>query len=98
MTLQDAIKGMMNFYRAVEKVYADLPEEVEVANKVKKQFDDCFLEASDAMNELELMQAVGVDCGHCKFHNAPDCNACKECMFFWLNPVDQKRPLHYELF
>lgn len=96
MTLQDAIKGMMNFYGAVEKVYADLPEEVEVANEVKKQFDDCFSEADEAMDELEKMQTVGVDCRHCKFYNVPACNACKECMFFWLAPTDQKRPLNYE--
>lgn len=96
MTIKDTIEQVMNFYRAVEKVYADLPEEVEVANEVKKQFDDCFSEASDVMDELEKMQTVGVDCRHCKFYNAPDCNACKECMFFWLSPIDQKRPLNYE--
>lgn len=90
MTLQDAIKGMMNFYRAVKAVYADLPKEV------KKQFDDCLIEASDAMDELEKMQTVGVDCRHCKFYNAPDCNACIECMFSRLAPTGQKRPLNYE--
>lgn len=95
MTLQDAIKGMMNFYRAVEKVYADLPEEVEVANEVKQKLDDCFIEASDAMDELDKMQTVGVNCEHCKF-NDPDCNACKECMFYWLASFDQKKPLNYE--
>lgn len=101
MTLQDAIKQMMNFYRAVEKVYADLPEEVEVASEVKNQFDNCFFEASDAMDELEKMQTVGVNCEHCKFNigckqRVPLTNACKECMFFWLAPIDQKRPLNYE--
>lgn len=95
MTLQDAIKGMMNFYRAVEKVYADLPEEVEVANEVKKQFDSCFAIADEAVEELEKMQTVGVDCGHCKY-NGSDCNACKECMFYWLASFDQKKPLNYE--
>lgn len=96
MTLQDAIKGMMNFYRAVEKVYTDLPERVKIAEEVKGKFADCLFEASDAMDELEKMRTVGVDCGHCKFYNAPDCNACKECMFFWLAPTNQKRPLNYE--
>lgn len=95
MTLQDAIKRMMNFYRAVEKVYADLPEEVEVTNEVKEQFDSCLVEASDAIYELEKMQTVGVDCGHCKFDGSC-ANACKECMFYWLAPFDQKRPLNYE--
>lgn len=101
MTIKDAIKGMMNFYRAVEKVYADLPEEVEVANEVKKQFDSCLAIADEAVEELEKMQTVGVDCGHCKFNTdrrqrVPITNACKECMFFWLAPTDQKRPLNYE--
>ncbi len=95
MTLQDAIKGMMSFYRAVEAVYADLPEEIEVTNKVKEQFDDCLVVASDAMDELEKMQDVGVDCEHCRY-NGSDCNACKECMFYWLAPSDQKKPLNYE--
>ena len=52
-------------------------------------------EAPDAVGELEKMQDVGVDCGHCKY-NGSGCNACKECMFFWLAPSDQKRPLNYE--
>ena len=89
MTLQDAIKGMMSFYRAVEAVYANLP-------KGKKQFDDCLVEAGDAMSELEKMQDVGVDCEHCKFYNAPTCNACRECVFFETDPSDQKKPLNYE--
>lgn len=95
MTLQDAIQGMMNFYRAVEAVYADLPEEVEVANEVKRQFDDCFTEASDAMEELEKMLTVGVSCEHCKY-NGSTANACKECILFWLAPIDQRKPLNYE--
>lgn len=95
MTIKDAIQKMMDFYRAVEAVYADLPEEVEVTNEVKEQFDDCLVEAGDAMDELEKMQDVGVDCGHCKY-NGSDCNACKECMFYWLAPSDQKKPLNYE--
>lgn len=95
MTLQDAIKRMVNFYRAVEKVYADLPEEVEVANEVKKQFDDCFYEASDAMDELEKMQTVGINCEHCKF-NGSCANACEECSIFWLAPIDRRKPLNYE--
>lgn len=94
MTLQDAIKGMMDFYRAVEKVYADLSEEVEVANEVRMQFNNCFSEASDAMDELEKMQTVGIDCKHCKFSGLE--NACKVCMFYWLASTDQKRPLNYE--
>lgn len=96
MTVKDAIQKMMDFYRAVEAVYADLPGEIEVTNEVKKQFNDCLVEASDAAGELEKMQDVGVDCRHCKFYNVPDCNACKECMFFWLAPTNQKRSLNYE--
>lgn len=81
MTIKDAIKQMTDFYRAVEATYESLP---------------AVLEASDAAEDLEKMQDVGVDCRHCKFYNAPDCNACKECMFFWLAPSDQKKPLNYE--
>lgn len=97
MTIKDAIQGMMNFYRAVEKVYADLPEEVEVANEVKEQFDNCFIEASDAMDELEKMQTLGINREHCKYNDS-GANACKECSFYpyWLVPIDQKRPLNYE--
>ena len=95
MTIKDTIEQVMNFYRAVEKVYADLPEEVEVANEVKKQFDDCFSEASDAMDELEKMQTLGVNCDHCKYDGS-GANACKECMFYWLATIDQELPLHYE--
>lgn len=101
MTLQDAIKGMMDFYRRVKKVYADLPEEVKIANEVKQKLDDCFTEADEAFSELEKMQIVGIDCKHCKFNTnckqrAPLTNACRECMFFWLASTDQKRPLNYE--
>lgn len=85
MTLQEAIKQMTDFYRAVKAV----------PKKVKEQFNDCLVEASDAMSELEEMQTVGVDCGHCKY-NGSDCNACKECMFYRLAPSDQKKPLNYE--
>lgn len=93
MTLQDTIKEMMNFYRAVERVYTDLPKEVTV--EVKKQFSDCFLEASDAMDELEKMQIVGINCEHCKF-NGSGANACKECSIYGLAPIDQRKPLNYE--
>lgn len=101
MTLQDAIKGMMDFYRTVEKVYADLPEGVEIANEVKQKLDDCFTEADEAFSELEEMQTAGIDCKHCKFNTnckqrVPLTNACRECMFFWLAPIDQKRSLNYE--
>lgn len=95
MTIKDAIKQMMSFYRAVEAVYADLPEEIEVTNEVKEQFNDCLVEAGDAMDELQKMQDVGIDCEHCKY-NGSGCNACKECMFYWLAPSDQKKPLNYE--
>lgn len=95
MTLQDAIKGMMDFYRAVEAVYTDLPEEVEVANEVKTQFDSCFAKAGEAVEELEKMQTLGVNCDHCKYDGS-GANACKECMFYWLATIDQKLPLHYE--
>lgn len=47
------------------------------------------------MDELEKMQTVDVDCGHCKY-NGSDCNACKECVFYRLAPTDQKKPLNYE--
>lgn len=80
MTLQEAIKRMTDFYRAVEAAYESL---------------SVVLEASDAAGELERMQDVGVDCEHCKY-NGSDCNACKECMFYWLAPSDQKKPLNYE--
>lgn len=95
MTLQDAIKRMADFYRAFETLYTDPPKETEVVNKVKERIDACLDEASDAMDELEKMQTVGIDCGHCKYSGS-DCNACKECMFFWLALIDQKRPLNYE--
>ena len=52
-------------------------------------------EAPDAVRELEKMQDVGVDCEHCKY-NGSNCNVCKECMFYWLAPSDQKKPLNYE--
>lgn len=83
MTIKDAIKQMMDFYRAVEAASS-------------KKVEGVLTEASDAVEELEKMQDVGVDCRHCKFYNAPDCNACRECMFFRLTPTDQKRPLNYE--
>lgn len=83
MTLQDAIKQMMNFYRAVEAASS-------------KKVKGVLTEASDAMSELEKMQTVGVNCRHCKFYNTPACNACQECMFFWLTSSDQKKPLNYE--
>lgn len=95
MTIKEAIQKMMNFYEAVEKVYADLPKKVEVAIEVKRQLDDCFFGASDAMDELKKMQIVGINCEHCKF-NGSFANACKECSFDWLGPIDQKRPLNYE--
>ena len=80
MTLQEAIKQMTGLYGAVEAAYESL---------------SVVLEAGDAAMELEKMQDVGVDCGHCKY-NGSDCNACKECMFYWLAPSDQKKPLNYE--
>ena len=87
--IKDAIKRMVNFYRTVEAVYADLPY------GVKRQLVDCLVLASDAAEELEKMQDVGVDCGHCKY-NGSNCNACTECMFGGLTPADQKKPLNYE--
>lgn len=95
MTIEDAIKRMADFYEAVEAVYADLPEEVEVANEVKQRFDSCLIEASDAFAELNKMQTVDIDCKHCKYNDS-GANACKECMFYWLAPSDQKKPLNYE--
>lgn len=80
MTLQEAIKQMTDFYRAVEAAYEGL---------------SVVLEFSDAAGELERMQDVGVDCEHCKY-NGSDCNACKECMFYEIAPSDQKKPLNYE--
>ena len=82
MTLQDAIKQMMDFYRAVEAVSS-------------KKVEGALMEASDAMEELEKMQTLGVNCDHCKYDGS-GANACKECMFYWLATIDQKLPLHYE--
>lgn len=80
MTIKDAIQKMMSFYRAVEAVYAGLPEAVE---------------ASDAAEELERMQTLGINCEHCKFNDS-GANACKECSIHWLAPIDQRKPLNYE--
>lgn len=91
MTIKEAIKQMTDFYRAVEAVYDDSPK------RVKEQFDDCLVEASDAMGELEKMQTLGINCEHCKYNDS-GANACKECSFYpyWLVPIDQKKPLNYE--
>lgn len=88
MTIKEAIKQMTDFYRAVEAAYTDSPEEIE-------EIEDCLVEASNAAGELERMQDVGVDCEHCKY-NGSGCNACRECMFYWLDSPDQKKPLNYE--
>lgn len=95
MTLQDAIQKMLDFYRAIEKVYADLPREVEVVTEVKTQFGSCFAIADEAVEELKKMQASGINCEHCKY-NGPYANACKECPLYRLDPIDQRKPLNYE--
>lgn len=95
MTIKDAIQGMLDFYRAVEAVYSDLPEEIKVAYEVKMQFNSCLAGANEAVEELEKMQTTGINCDHCKYDGS-GANACKECMLYRLATVEQKSPLLYE--
>lgn len=71
---------MTKFYRAVEAAFGG---------------SSVVLETSDAAEELEKMQASGISCEHCKY-NGSTANACKECMLYWLAPIDQRKPLNYE--